>query len=90
MYSHQLLEHALGHQELSDAELDLNPPSLLLDEANIASTFVIYGSARIPEPEKAEILLDLETFETEHKTYPMLTAELGERVGDVTEARFKG
>jgi hypothetical protein len=32
MYSHQLLEHALGHRELSDAELDLNPPRHLLDE----------------------------------------------------------
>lgn len=32
MYSHQLLEHALGHRELSDAELDLDPPRYLLDE----------------------------------------------------------
>ncbi|MDJ0459688.1 hypothetical protein PUN71_020975 [Arthrobacter sp. NQ7] len=32
MYSHQLLEHGLGHRELSDAELDLNPPPHLLDE----------------------------------------------------------
>ncbi|MCW3768543.1 TniQ family protein (plasmid) [Paenarthrobacter ureafaciens] len=32
MYSHQLLEHALGHRELSDAELDLDPPRDLLDE----------------------------------------------------------
>ena len=32
-------------------QLELLKPSLLLDEANIASTFVIYGSARIPEPE---------------------------------------
>lgn len=40
-------------------QLELLKPSLLLDEANIASTFVIYGSARIPEPEKADVLLDL-------------------------------
>ncbi|KQM90302.1 lysine decarboxylase [Sphingomonas sp. Leaf22] len=40
-------------------QLELLKPSLLLDEANIASTFVIYGSARIPEPDKAEMLLDL-------------------------------
>nr|WP_225667986.1 TniQ family protein [Arthrobacter sp. 147(2020)] len=32
MYSHQLLEHGLGHRELNDAELDLNPPPHLLDE----------------------------------------------------------
>ncbi len=40
-------------------QLELLKPSLLLDEANIASTFVIYGSARIPEPDKADMLLDL-------------------------------
>ncbi len=31
-------------------QLELLKPELLLDEAKIASTFVIYGSARIPEP----------------------------------------
>ena len=29
----------------------------VLEEANIATTFVFYGSARIPEPAKAEALL---------------------------------
>ncbi len=38
-------------------QLELLKPELLLDEAKIASTFVFYGSARIPEPEKAEALL---------------------------------
>ena len=38
-------------------QLELLKPELLLDEAGIASTFVMYGSARIPEPEKAEALL---------------------------------
>lgn len=40
-------------------QLELLKPQLLLDEANIASTFVMYGSARIPEPDKAKALLDL-------------------------------
>ena len=40
-------------------QLELLKPQLILDEANIASTFVVYGSARIPEPEKAKALLDL-------------------------------
>jgi uncharacterized protein (TIGR00730 family) len=40
-------------------QLELLKPQLLLDEANIASTFVMYGSARIPEPAKAKALLDL-------------------------------
>jgi len=34
-------------------QLELLKPQIVLDEANIASTFVVYGSARIPEPEKA-------------------------------------
>jgi hypothetical protein len=38
-------------------QLELLKPELLLDEARIGSTFVFYGSARIPEPEKAETLL---------------------------------
>lgn len=40
-------------------QLELLKPQLLLDEAHIKSTFVIYGSARIPEPEKAGALLEL-------------------------------
>ena len=39
-------------------QLELLKPELLLDEANIGSTFVFYGSARIPEPEKADALID--------------------------------
>ena len=39
-------------------QLELLKPQLLMDEANIASTFVIYGSARIPEPIKAKALLE--------------------------------
>ncbi|PSJ37619.1 LOG family protein [Allosphingosinicella deserti] len=38
-------------------QLELLKPELLLDEARIGSTFVMYGSARIPEPEKADALL---------------------------------
>ena len=42
-------------------QLELLKPDLILEEARIASTFVFYGSARIPEPEKAHALLDLAT-----------------------------
>ena len=31
-------------------QLELLKPELLMNEANIASTFVFYGSARVPEP----------------------------------------
>ncbi len=39
-------------------QLELLKPELLLDEAKIASTFVVYGSARIPEPAAAQTLVD--------------------------------
>ena len=39
-------------------QLELLKPSLLLDEEKIASTFVFYGSARIPEPSKADALIE--------------------------------
>jgi uncharacterized protein (TIGR00730 family) len=38
-------------------QLELLKPELLLDEAKIGSTFVFYGSARIPEPAKADALI---------------------------------
>jgi uncharacterized protein (TIGR00730 family) len=40
-------------------QLELMKTQLLLEEAHIGSTFVFYGSARIPEPAKAQALLDL-------------------------------
>jgi len=39
-------------------QLELLKPELLLDEAKIASTFVFYGSARIPSPEEAQARID--------------------------------
>jgi uncharacterized protein (TIGR00730 family) len=38
-------------------QLELLKPEMLLDEAKIGSTLVIYGSARIPAPEAAEALV---------------------------------
>ncbi|HEX8215645.1 MAG TPA: lysine decarboxylase, partial [Allosphingosinicella sp.] len=38
-------------------QLELLKPELLLDEARIGSTFVFYGSARIPEPARADALI---------------------------------
>jgi uncharacterized protein (TIGR00730 family) len=39
-------------------QLELLKPELLLDEAKIRSTFVFYGSARIPAPERADALVE--------------------------------
>jgi uncharacterized protein (TIGR00730 family) len=44
-------------------QLELLKPEMLLDEAGIASTLVIYGSARIPEPNKADALIAAATDE---------------------------
>src|SRR5687767_6317790 len=46
-------------------QLELLKPELLLDEFGIASTFVFYGSARIPEPSKADALI--EAASTDHQ-----------------------
>jgi uncharacterized protein (TIGR00730 family) len=42
-------------------QLELLKPELLLSEANIGSTFVFYGSARIPSPDMADALIDAAT-----------------------------
>ncbi len=44
-------------------QLELLKTEMLLEEANIASTLVIYGSARIPEPDGADALVALATDE---------------------------
>ena len=38
-------------------QLELLKPEMLLEEANIGSTLVVYGSARIPAPEECDALL---------------------------------
>src|SRR3954468_11296733 len=38
-------------------QLELLKPELFLNEANIGSTFVFYGSARIPAPDTADALI---------------------------------
>ena len=39
-------------------QLELLKPELLLEQANISTIFVFYGSARIPEPSKADALIE--------------------------------
>src|ERR1700750_619329 len=56
-------------------QLELLKPQLLLDEANIASTFVMYGSARMPEPSKAQALLDLATDDESRRIAERLVAK---------------
>ncbi len=56
-------------------QLELLKTQLVLDEANIASTFVMYGSARIPAPDKAEEMLALATDEKSRKIAERLVAK---------------
>ncbi len=46
-------------------QLELLKPELMLDEAGIGSTFVFYGSARIPAPEVADALVEAATDEAQ-------------------------
>ncbi|HYI47189.1 MAG TPA: LOG family protein [Allosphingosinicella sp.] len=55
-------------------QLELLKPELLLDEAKIASTFVFYGSARIPEPDKADALIAAAGTDSQRRTAERLKA----------------
>ncbi|ALE15616.1 hypothetical protein AMC99_00301 [Altererythrobacter epoxidivorans] len=48
-------------------QLELLKPEMLLDEARIGSTFVMYGSARIPSPEEAEARVEASKNEGEYE-----------------------
>lgn len=56
-------------------QLELLKPELLLDEAKIASTMVIYGSARIPEPDQAGEVLARAKTDWEKKVAERLVAK---------------
>ncbi|HVL78067.1 MAG TPA: LOG family protein [Sphingomicrobium sp.] len=56
-------------------QLELLKPELFLDEAKIGSTFVFYGSARIPEPSKADMLLSAATNEFQRRIAERLKAK---------------
>lgn len=56
-------------------QLELLKPELILDEAHIGSTFVFYGSARIPEPAKAQALLGLASDDKSRRIAERLVAK---------------
>src|SRR5437879_7061532 len=58
-------------------QLELLKPELLLDEAEIGSTFVFYGSARIPEPAKAQVLVDAAVTDGQRAVAERLKAKSG-------------
>ena len=56
-------------------QLELLKPELLLDEAGIGSTFVMYGSARIPAPEDADRLIEAAVTDTQRHIAERLKAK---------------
>jgi len=56
-------------------QLELLKTQLIFEEAHIGSTFVFYGSARIPEPAKAQALLDLATDDKSRRIAESLVAK---------------
>jgi uncharacterized protein (TIGR00730 family) len=56
-------------------QLELLKPELLLNEADIGSTFVFYGSARIPSPEMADALIAAATNPQQEKIAERLKAK---------------
>jgi hypothetical protein len=56
-------------------QLELLKPELFLQEAKIGSTFVFYGSARIPSPENADALIAAATNEEQRRIAERLKAK---------------
>jgi adenylate cyclase, class 2 len=59
---------------------------IVLDELSFGLFMEIEGS--VTEIAEMEMLLGIEDFEVEHKTYPRLTAEFGRETEGIFEARF--
>src|SRR5206468_5475810 len=55
-------------------QLELLKPELFLNEAGIASTFVFYGSARVPAPDMADALIAAASTEKQRKVAERLKA----------------
>ncbi|WP_174275223.1 LOG family protein [Sphingomonas bacterium] len=56
-------------------QLELMKPELLLEEAGIGSSFVFYGSARIPAPENADALVAAASTDTQRRIAERLKAK---------------
>ena len=65
----------------------LRSVEIVLDELPFGQFMEIEGS--LTGIKEAEMLLGIDDLETEHETYPRLTAQLGKKNGTVTESRFE-
>ena len=64
----------------------LRSVEVLIDELPFGLFMEIEGS--LTGIKEAEMLLGIEDLETEHETYPRLTAQLGKKTGSMIESRF--
>ncbi|MET0371841.1 MAG: LOG family protein [Sphingobium sp.] len=64
-------------------QLELMKPQLLMDEAKIESTFVFYGSARIPQPDQVQARIDAATTPEQKR----IAENLGRKARYYDEAR---
>ena len=64
-------------------QLELLKPQLLMDEARIESTFVFYGSARIPDPDQVQARIDAATTPEQKR----IAENLGKKAHYYDEAR---
>jgi uncharacterized protein (TIGR00730 family) len=64
-------------------QLELLKPELLMNEARIDSTFVFYGSARIPKPEQVQARIDAATTDAQR----VIAQNLGKKAHYYEEAR---
>lgn len=64
-------------------QLELLKPQLLMDEARIDSTFVFYGSARIPQPDQVEARIAAATTDDQRR----IAENLGKKARYYEEAR---
>jgi adenylate cyclase class 2 len=64
----------------------LGPTEVVIDELPFGLFMEIEGSEQ--DIDAAEQTLEISDLPAEHETYPRLTEQHGERVGDVIEARF--
>ncbi len=64
----------------------LREAEIVLDKLPFGLFMEIEGS--VEAIREAVMILEAEEFETEYKTYPHLTAELGDKNGNLIEARF--
>src|SRR5207244_11873346 len=69
-------------------QLELLKPELLLNESNIGSTFVFYGSARIPAPDMADALVAAATNDEQQKLVDGMMAKATDTVVTIEMGRL--